>query len=254
MWSCSFRWVLFFASSICPVEMASLGRIYTERIRPSSGVKTWLYTERGWNGRQWEGVVLLWYPLGWLQLSICAKIFHSSAFLFKMPFCQFSGESTQFRMLPGATHSIVQQWQLFEMPPAELWGSIQNMSCIRAQSESSGVTAAAQFLCERPWSLAPLSLPSSAVTQLLLWKCLLLFEHCWYQVNKGKYLGSYHTMTALLDSSWSKPGASRSQYFFKINFWLFCSTALQDSCMKPVNSWCLGLPFMYRWHPNCCYG
>lgn len=47
MWSCSFRWVLFFASPVCPIEMASLGRVYIERLRPSTDVKTWLHTVGG---------------------------------------------------------------------------------------------------------------------------------------------------------------------------------------------------------------
>lgn len=34
MWSCSFRWVLCFSSLPCPMEMASQGKIYSERIRP----------------------------------------------------------------------------------------------------------------------------------------------------------------------------------------------------------------------------
>lgn len=90
-----------------------------ERIRPSTGVKTWLYTEGGMedNEKGWCCSDVPWDGSSSLK---CAKIFHSSAFLFKMSFCQFSGESTQFRMLTGAAHSIVQRWQLFELPPAEL--------------------------------------------------------------------------------------------------------------------------------------
>lgn len=201
MWSCSFRWVLFFASPVCPIEMVSLGRIYGE-----NKAKHWckdVVVHRGWNGRQWKGLELLWYPLGWLQSSICAKMFHSSAFLFKMSFCQFSGESTQFRMLTGAAHSIVQPWQLFQFPPAELWCSIQSMSCVRAQSEQWCHSSSSVSLWKAVIS-GSLSLPSSAVTQLLLWECSLLFECCWYQVNKGKYLGSYHMVTALLGSRWWK--------------------------------------------------
>lgn len=46
-----------------------------------------------------------------------------------MSFCQFSVENTQIGMLAGAIHSIVQQWQLFEISPAELC-SIQNMCLV----------------------------------------------------------------------------------------------------------------------------
>lgn len=120
MWSCNFRWVL--CSSVpLPTEVTSQGRFYSEGRRPRTGAETTLNVGSGWNGRQWEGVVLLWYPLGYLQLSRRAKIFHSSTFLFKMSLWQFSGESTQSRLLAGATHSIMQQRQLFELSPAELW-------------------------------------------------------------------------------------------------------------------------------------
>lgn len=87
MWSCSFRWVLFLVSPACPTEM---GRIYTERMRPSTGVKTWLYTvggmedsEKGWccSDVPWDGS----------SRQYVLKYFIALLFCLRSLFCQFSG-------------------------------------------------------------------------------------------------------------------------------------------------------------------
>lgn len=78
MWSCSFRWVMCFCSLPCPVEMASQGRTYSERIRPRTGVETFLYIKSGWNGRQWEGgdvaVISLRYFIALLFCFRCLSV------------------------------------------------------------------------------------------------------------------------------------------------------------------------------------
>lgn len=57
MWSCNFRWVLSFLSLFCPTEVASQGRIYSERIKPSTGRKH-MGRETVWRGG--VAVISLW--------------------------------------------------------------------------------------------------------------------------------------------------------------------------------------------------
>lgn len=147
MWSCSFRWVRRFPSPSCPVEMAPQGRIYSERIRPSTGVETLLYIESGWMGnseKRWRCCDIPWdssscqdalgyfipllFCLRWLSVNFLGKALNSECSQELPTISCSSGSCSKYLLL----RSVLQHSKY--------------VSCIRAQSVAgaSGVTPAVE--------------------------------------------------------------------------------------------------------------